>query len=190
MTEDEAYRVLRTLLVQVDAESVVLGNTETPLTDIIHSHQTAPPPLGGYGIITPLGTRDTGEGFRTCYEDVLIGAEPRVIEQRTIGIDIGFRIDVFAVGASDYARSFHAALMSARAQLDLLPLVVTDISAVDHTPQIVGQNWEDRARLTVTLATARTQSTLIDVIESGHIAIAGKGSRPTPITTNADFPKE
>ena len=190
MTEDETYRVLRTLLVQVDAESVVLGTTDTPLTDIIHSHQTAPPPLGGYAIITPLGTRDTGEGFRTCYDDVVFQGVPRVVELRTVGVALGFRLDVFAVGATDYARAFHTALTSARAQLELLPLVVSEIAEVDHTPQIVGQNWEDRARFNVTLATARTQSTLIDVIERGHIAIAGSGSRPTPITTNADFPKE
>lgn len=190
MTEVEAYRVLRTLLVQVDAESVILGNTDTPLTDIIHSHQTAPPPLGGYAIISPLGTRDTGEGFRTCYEDISLNGVPRVVEQRTVGVALGFRLDVFAVGATDYARAFHAALTSARAQLEILPLVVSEISAVEHSPQIVGQEWEDRARLTVTLSTARTQNTLIDVIERGHIAIAGSGSRPKPIVTNADFPKE
>lgn len=190
MTEDEAFRVLRTLLVAIDAESAVLGETTEPLNEIIHSHQTAPPPRGGYAILTPLGTRDTGEGFGVCYEDILLNTVPRVLEHRTMGVALGFRVDVFAVKSTDYARAFHAALLSARAQLELLPLVVTELSNVEHDPQRTEQNWEDRARFTVTVSTARTQRTLIDVIESGHIGIVGQGAGPRTVSTALDFSKE
>ena len=190
MTEDEAYRRLRTLLVQIDAESVVLGDTAAPLTDIIHSHQTAPRPDGAHAVLTPLGSRDTGEGFRTCYENVTIAGELRVVELRTEGVEYGFRIDVFAHRAPDNARAFKTALLSARAQLDLLPFVVRDVGAVESQPGIVEQHWEGRARLTVNLGAARTQRTLIEVIEAGHIDFAGSGARSVPITTTVDFPKE
>lgn len=190
MTEDEAFKRLRTLLVQVDAESVVLGDTECPLTDIIRSHQTAPRPDKAYAMITPLGSRDTGEGFGLCYEDIVFAGVPRVIELRTKGVEYGFRIDVYASRAADTARAFEAALGSARAQLDLLPFVAREVVNVDNQPGIAEQHWEGRARLTVNLATARTQRTLIDVVEAGHIDFAGSSARPTPITTTVDFLKE
>lgn len=190
MTEDEAFSRLRTLLVQVDAESVVLGQTDEPLTDIIKDHQRAPRPDGPYGRLSPVGSRDTGEGFALCYETVTLNGVQRVVEVRTTGVAYGWRIDVYASRAGDYVRAFHAALRSARAQLELLPFHVTELDEVKETRERVGETWEGRANLSVTLSASRTQRTLIDVIESGHIVIAGSRGGTPPVTTSINYAKD
>ena len=75
MTEDEAFDRLRHLLVTVDAEGAALGWSDGPLTDIVHAHQRTARLTGAFGIITPLGSRDSGEGAAICYEAVDIDGE-------------------------------------------------------------------------------------------------------------------
>jgi hypothetical protein len=179
MTEDEAYHRLRTLLVEIDAESVIFGQTRQALEDVVFHHQRGPRPDGPYAQLTPLGSRDTGEGHVLCYDVVSIAGEERVVELRTEGVAYGWRIDVYATEAGDYARAFRAALLSARAQLHFLPFVVTEVAEVTQSTDRQQETWEARANFSVTVSGSRTQRTLIDVIESGRIAIAGaRGGGP------------
>ncbi|TNC14912.1 hypothetical protein FF100_04875 [Methylobacterium terricola] len=190
MTEDEAYRRLWTFLVEVDAESVVLGQTRQALEDVVFHHQRAPRPEGPYAQLTPLGSRDTGEGHALCYEAVTIGGEERIVERRTEGVAYGWRIDVYATEAGDYARAFRAALLSARAQLHFLPFVVTEVAEITQSTDRQQENWEARANFSVTLSGSRTQRTLIDVIERGHIAIAGVRGGGSVIQDSIEYAKD
>ncbi len=191
MTEDEAYKRLRALLVAANQEAVALDPDADLLQEIIHSHQTAPKPEGSYAEITPLGSRDSGEGFRRCYDTVQFNGEERVVELRTQGVAYGFRVDVYASRAADHCRAMVATLWSARAQLDLLPLVVAEVGNVVSRPEIEQQHIVGRANFTLTLNGKRTQRTLIDVIERGHIGLSGEGGgKPTPITANIDYQKD
>ncbi|GJE77281.1 phage neck terminator protein [Methylorubrum suomiense] len=189
MTEDEAFDRLRALLVAVNAESVLLGQTKTALTDIILHHQRAPMPEGAYAGLTPLGSTESGDGYSLCYETITLDGVERVVEVRTIGISYGWRIDIYASRPRDHADAFHAALWSARAQLDLLPAVVSEIGEIKQSAERIQENWEGRANFTVTLSAARQQRTLIDVIERGHINFTGSGG-PTTIRTSLDYAKD
>lgn len=188
MTEDEAFDRLRGLLVAVNAESVILGQTETALTDVILHHQRAPMPEGAYAGLTPLGSTESGDGYALCYETVTYQDVERVVEVRTIGISYGWRVDIYASRPRDYADAFTAALQSARAQLELLPAVVSEVGEVKQSAERNQENWEGRAHFTVSLSVARQQRTLIDVIERGHIDFTGSGG-PVPVQTSIDYAK-
>ncbi len=189
MTEDEAFDRLRTLLVAIDAESVALGQTQERLTDIIFHHQRAPMPKGAYAGLTPLGSTESGDGYTLCYDTVTINDVERVVEFRTIGLSYGWRIDIYASRPRDYADAFSAALRSARAQLELLPAVVSEVGEIKQSADRVQENWDGRANFTVTLTVARQQRTLIDVMERGHIDFIGSGG-PTTIRTSLDYAKD
>lgn len=188
MTEDEAFDRLRGLLVAVNAESVILGQTETALTDVILHHQRAPMPEGAYAGLTPLGSTESGDGYSLCYEDVTFQGQSRVVEVRTTGLSYGWRVDIYASRPRDYADAFTAALRSARAQLELLPAVVSEVGEVKQSAERNQENWEGRAHFTVSLSVARQQRTLIDVIERGHIDFTGSGG-PVPVQTSIDYAK-
>ena len=190
MTEDEAYRRLRALLVEVDCESVALGQTSERLEDVVFHHQRGPRPEGPYAELTPLGSRDTGEGHALCYEVIEYDGKERVVECRTEGVAYGWRVDVYATEAGDYARAFRAALMSARAQLHFLPFVVTEVAEVSQTTDRQQETWEARANIRVTISGSRTQRTLIDVIERGHIAIAGARGGGPVIQDSIEYAKD
>lgn len=188
MTEDEAFDRLRTLLVEVDAESVILGQTQEALSEIILHHQRAPDPGGSFCRLTPLGSTESGDGYKLCYETRTINGVGRVVEVRTLGISYAWRVDIYASRPRDYADAFVAALQSARAQLQLLPAVVSEVGEVKQSAERNQENWEGRAHFTVTLSTARQQRTLIDVIERGHIDFTGSGG-PVPVQTSIDYAK-
>lgn len=190
MTEDEAYRRLRTFLVEVDCESVAIGQTRDRLDDVVFHHQRGPRPDGPYAELTPLGSRDTGEGHVLCYEAVNVAGEERIVELRTEGVAYGWRIDVYATEAGDYARAFRSALLSARAQLQFLPFVVTEVAEISQTTDRQQETWEARANIRVTLSGSRTQRTLIDVIERGRIAIAGARGGGPVIQDSIEYAKD
>lgn len=189
MTEDEAFDRLRTLLVAVDQESVALGQTVTPLTDIILHHQRAAMPEGAYAGLTPLGSTESGDGYTLCYETRTIAGVERVVEVRTIGLTYGWRVDIYASRPRDYADAFVAALQSARAQLEMLPAVVSEVGEVKQSADRNQENWEGRANFNVSLSTARQQRTLIDVIESGHIDLTASAGTRT-VQAPIDYAKE
>jgi len=189
MTEDGQFDRLRALLVAVDAESVLFGQTKERLTDIIFHHQRAPTPKGAYAGLVPLGSTESGDGWTLCYEKVILDGVERIVEVRTIGLSCGWRIDIYASRPRDYADAFSAALRSARAQLELLPAVVSEVGEIKQSAERSQENWEGRANFTVTLTVARQQRTLIDVMERGHIDFIGSGG-PTTIRTSLDYAKD
>lgn len=185
MTEAEAFQRLRSLFVAVDAEAHALDASHPVLTDVIHSHQTAPRPKGAYALLTPLGVRPGRDGDQIRYGTATVASVERVVEKRTRPDEIGFRVDVFASRPSTYTDLFRAALVSARAQLELLPAVVANVGLpVEVEATLVQQKWEGRAHFTVTLGATVTTPILIDVIESGSIILESDGQPPAPVDFN------
>ena len=183
MTEAEAFRAVERFLAAINAERRFIDPAYEPLTAIVRSPAGAPRKDGPYALVTFIGSIDNGEADHFCYDEAVILARseaatdaamkqrPVVTEARVRSVAFKFRIDVFAGRALDYATVLNAAFRSSRATVDLGGMTPRDVGRVDYMPQLIGQEWEGRAKFEVELVALSAVRNAIDVIESGAVSI-------------------
>lgn len=184
----DASDLLRALFVATEGELSATAPGVTPLVDVVFAHQTAPRPMGPYGLITPLGTVDLGESDHPCFRAVTVDGKERISERRSRTVQHGFRVDVYATGAVAVAGRLIAALRSSRAGIALHPFALRRIGPVKGDAAMIQSAWEDRANFTVELATIQREEILIDVIEHVSATIDADGAVGTTHSTHITVP--
>lgn len=187
MIEAEAFSKLRAYLVKLDADASALSPAWQKLSDVIKAHPNAPPPSGPYATINALALRDTFEADCDKYEEREIGGDLRTVLMRTRIVEILCRVDVFASRPFDYLDLFAHALLSAHSHPETHPFMARQVEKMPRDPKLLGQEWEGRAFLDVTLAAKSTVEMLVDTIETGNITITGAGR--VPVSTQIEFEK-
>ena len=199
MTEDEAFDAIHAFMCAINNERKFIDARYTPLALISRAYQTAPAPTGPYGLITFLGATDNGEADHRCYGEAVILERSRqasdpamqaravVTEARTKSQLHRYRFDFYASRAADYARLFQAAFRSERALCDLGALLPRSVHDISYEPELVGQQWEGRARFEVELAALHVDLVAIDTIETGTVAAEGVGA--SRVETEFSFQK-
>jgi hypothetical protein len=199
MTEDEAFEAIHAFLCAINQERKFIDALYKPLVAINRAYQTAPVPKGPYGLITFLGTTDSGEADYRSYGEAVVlersrqASDPAMqsvavaTETRTKSELHRYRFDFYASRPSDYARLFQAAFRSERALSDLGGLLPRSIHDISYEPELVGQQWEGRARFEVELAALRVDLVAIDTIEKGSISSEGVGA--SRVETEFSFQK-
>lgn len=175
MIEDEAYRSLRSYLKRVDDNASLIDPTREKLVDIIRDNQSAPRPTGPYAMIQFITDRDTSEIDGECYEDRTIGGEDRVVLSKHRGVELLFRVHVYAPRPLNYAGLLAAGLRIGEASVWMAPFVLRDVGEATRAPEMVQQTPEGRAQFDVTLGAIATDQLLVDVIETGEVAFEGQG---------------
>lgn len=187
MIEDEAYRSLRSYLKRVDDNASLIEPPREKLVDIIRDHQGAARPKGPYAMIQFLTDRDTGEVDGECFEDRDIGGESRVVLSKHRGVELLFRVHVYAPRPVNHAGLLAAGLRVGEASVWMAPFVVRDVGDATRAPEIVQQTPEGRAQFDVTLGTIATDQLLVDVIETGQVITEGQGG--ATVTRSLTFTK-
>lgn len=187
MIEDEAYRSLRSYLKRIDDNASLIAPTREKLVEIIRDNQNAPRPKGPYAMIQFLTDRDTGEIDGECYEDRQIGGEDRVVLSKHRGVELLFRVHVYAPRPVDYAGLLLAGLRSGEAAVWMAPFLVREVGEATRAPEMVQQTPEGRAQFDVTVGTIATDQLLVDVIETGQVITEGQGGQT--VTRSFTFQK-
>jgi len=187
MIEDEAYRSLRSYLKRIDDNATLITPSREKLTDVVRDNQGGPRPGGPYVMIQFLTDRDTGEIDGECYEDRTIGGEDRVVLSKHRGVELLFRVHVYAPRPLNYTTLLAAGLRSGEAAVWMAPFVVRDVGEATRAPEMIQQTPEGRAQFDVTLGAIATEQLLVDVIETGQIITEGQGG--STVTRSLTFQK-
>lgn len=187
MIEDAAYRSLRSYLKRVDDNASLITPARENLTDIIRDNQGGTRPDGPYAMIQFLTDRDTGEIDGECYEDRDIGGEDRVVLSKHRGVELLFRVHVYAPRPLNYTTLLAAGLRIGEASVWMAPFVVRDVGEATRAPEMVQQTPEGRAQFDVTLGAIATDQLLVDVIETGEVIFEGLGG--ATVTRSLTFTK-
>lgn len=187
MIEDAAYRSLWSYLKRVDDNASLIDPTREKLAEIIRDNQNAPRPKGPYAMIQFLTDRDTGEIDGECYEDRDIGGEDRVVLSKHRGVELLFRVHVYAPRPVDHAGLLLAGLRSGEASVWMAPFVIRDVGEATRAPELIQQTPEGRAQFDVTVGAIATNQLLVDVIETGEVITEGQGG--VTVTRSLTFTK-
>lgn len=187
MIEDEAYRSLRSYLKRIDDNASLITPSREKLVEIIRDNQSAPRPVGPYAMIQFLTDRDSGEIDAECYEDREIGGEDRVVLSKHRGVELLFRVHVYAPRPLNYASLLAAGLRSGEASVWMAPFVIREIGEATRAPEIIQQTPEGRAQFDVTIGAIATEQLLVDVIEMGQVITEGQGGQT--VTRSFTFTK-
>lgn len=179
MIEDEVYRSLRSYLERVDANASLIDPARVKLEQIIRDNQAGPRPVGPYAMIQFLTDRDTGEVDGECYDDRTIGegaeAEDRVVLSKHRGVELLFRVHVYAPRPLNFTTLLSAGLRAGEASVWMAPFVVREVGEATREPEMIQQMPEGRAQFDVTLGAIATEQLLVDVIETGEVITEGAG---------------
>lgn len=187
MIEEEAYHILRSYLLRIDANATLISPGRESLADIIPDNDGGPRPKGPYVMIQFLTDRDTGEIDGECYEDKTIAGEPRVVLSKHRGVELLFRVHVYAPRPLNYTTLLAAGLRSGEASVWMAPFVVRDVGEATRAPEMIQQTPEGRAQFDVTLGAIATEQLLVDVIETGQVITEGQGGQT--VTRSLTFSK-
>ncbi|KRE07454.1 hypothetical protein ASE63_22405 [Bosea sp. Root381] len=187
MIEDEAYRSLWSYLKRVDDNASLIDPSRTKLVEIIWDNQGAPRPKGPYAMIQFLTDRDTGEIDGECYEERDIDGEGRIVLSKHRGVELLFRIHVYAPRPVVFAGLLAAGLRSGEASVWMAPFVVREVGEATREPEMIQQTPEGRAQFDVTLGAIATDQLLVDVIETGAVTFEGQGG--TTVTRSLTYLK-
>lgn len=134
-----------------------------------------------------LTDRDSGEIDGECYEDRTIGGEDRVVLSKHRGVELLFRVHVYAPRPLNYTTLLAAGLRSGEASVWMAPFLIRDVGEATRAPEIIQQTPEGRAQFDVTLGAIATDQLLVDVIETGAIDFEGQGG--STVTRSLTFQK-
>lgn len=187
MTEDGASDTLCDFLEKLAADAILIDPARAALGPVIKDRPGAPRPTGAYVMVEFITDRDVDELDDESYDEVTIGSEERVVMCKSRGVELLFRVNVYAQRPMDWAKLFRAGLRSAEAAVWMAPLVVRDVRDIKRAPELVQQQWEGRAMFEVALGAVATESLLVDVIETGTVTTEGAGG--ATVTTSFTFTK-
>lgn len=187
MIEDAAYRSLQNYLKRIDANASLIAPSREKLEAVIRDNESRPRPKGPYSMIQFLTDRDTGEIDGECYEDKTIGGEDRVVVSKHRGVELLFRVHVYAPRPLNYTTLLAAGLRSGEASVWMAPFVVRDVGEATRAPEMIQQTPEGRAQFDVTLGAIATEQLLVDVIETGQVITEGQGG--STVTRSLTFQK-
>lgn len=175
MIEDAAYNSLRSFLSKVDSDATLLSPQRGKLSDVIRDNQGGPRPKGPYAMIEFLTDRDVGEVDGECYAEQKIANEDRVVLSKRRAVELLFRVHLFAPRPLDFASLLLAGLRTGEPSVWMAPFVIRDLGEATRAPEMIQQKAEGRAHFDVTLGAIATDKLLVDVIETGDIALRGQG---------------
>jgi hypothetical protein len=142
----------------------------------IVAHPNAPrPAASSYAAVNIIssGRRRKRSLGPIYYEDVVDGeGVDRVVQTNAEEWEWTASIGIYGVGALDYARRLVNSLEIGTNIIDYFtPLHVAEVSLVRRIPELVENEWENRANFDLTLHGVVLDGYLVDVVQHGEIEI-------------------
>jgi hypothetical protein len=185
--ENELLDRLRNYLITIDQEAMLIDPSHERLSDVRRANQTGPSPRGPYAVVYLLADKDSRDLDCETYEERTIAGVPRIVATKHRGKIWLFRIEVWASDSFHRAQYLCSSFRSNSVNNDLMPLVRRRVGDPERVPDLRRQTWEGRSQFEVELGGVRTDSFIIDVIESGSITM-NKTTIPT-MSTDVDYQK-
>lgn len=146
---------------------------------VIKDRQSAKRPALPYGVVDLANVRDVHEHVRDeLFETsdtpnsegkLEVIATPEVEQEWT------FLVQFYGAGCFDALRRVAAAAHLSQMNESLMPrLVIHEVGTINTIPEFIGQRWEDRAQVNLTLRGTSSDGFVVDVIEDYTIAITGE----------------
>ena len=153
----------------------------TPLlgVTVIKDHQSAKRPSLPYAVLDLANFRDLYQQPR----DILYGqlttlnteGEPEVEAVPDLEVEWVFMLMTYGPGCADRLRRLQSAVHLTQINEPLLPhLVVHEVGSVNTVPELIGERWEDRAQVNITVRGTTSDGFKVDVINEPNIIITGE----------------
>lgn len=161
MTEDELYSHLIAWL-----------RHRSGLQTIIRDHIGKPRPSGEYGMVNLIRSRKLHDlPSNHEYINIPTSVDEPVIQIPVMDWEWAFSFNVYATGATDFARKIITAGSTQAGMESLGPLSLNRVSEMRRIPELVGGVWEDRAQLDLFIHGRARDGLPIYVIEKATIRV-------------------
>lgn len=145
--------------------SFILAHTD--LAEVILGFGGGNRPDLPYGTLHLTGARSINRPEqRVMHDDAPAGTTSEAREEQGIEWELDWQFDIFGAGADDAFTRLGAVRYVPTARQDLLPYTIHDISGIRFLPEIIDNQYELRANVTITLRAIIHHDTPIDLIET------------------------
>lgn len=156
------------------------------LPKVIRDHPGKVRPDGPYGMLNLIRSERVHEPVTIEYEAIPDAAAEPFEQIPVTEWEWVFSFNVYASGATDYARRVETA-GSVQAGLEtLLPLTLHTTSAIRRIPELIEGKWEDRVQMDLTIRGMAHDGIPVDVVEQASIQFWAPVNRALPNPTPAE----